>query len=94
VITARQLPAVPRLRLHQDLLIDRVQRDHTDVVVHLRARRGTTHWVRFAFPDGPPVGYLRELARWRDECTPLTYVRGQEYGALIDDAALLRTALV
>ena len=49
---------------------------------------GSVRWQK-----GMARGRLRQLRRWRDDGTPLTYVRRGKTVTLVDEEALLRDAL-
>jgi len=76
----------------QDLRVFSCEADGPDLVVNLYGGKtcacGTVRWER-----GMARSRLRQLRRWRDEGTPVTYVRRGANVTLVDEAALIREAL-
>lgn len=76
----------------QDLRVLTCANDGRDLVVSLYGGPtfacGSVRWL-----NGNSRARLRQLRRWRDEGTPLTYVRRGSTVTLVDEDALIRDAL-
>jgi hypothetical protein len=84
---------VPRLQVHQHLTIAGVETRQCAVRVEVQVLDGTTHWISFRFDDEHAArSHAATMERWRDDATPLSYVRGAGQGALVDDSELFRLA--
>lgn len=83
-----------RFFLRQDLTIVDVSHRGHEVRVHTKTAMGRPARIDFAFSDEQALGdHLTALRRWMLLGTPVTYVRGEAEGALIDDRAVLEAAL-
>jgi len=85
-------PAMDGVEILQDLRVFSCAVDGPDLVVSLYGGKtcacGSVRWER-----GVARSRLRQLRRWRDEGTAVTYVRRGSTVTLVDEAALLRDAL-
>jgi hypothetical protein len=87
------MPPQTRLDVHQHLVVDGVRQTGPSVRVEVADRDGNRHWIAFRFSDvAPAARHAARLNEWQDLRTPLTYVRGDGHGALVDDAEMFRRA--
>jgi hypothetical protein len=87
------MPPKSRLDVHQHLTVDGVRQTGSSVRVEVADRDGNRHWISFRFSDVEPAAvHAERLEQWKDRGTPLTYVRGDGHGALVDDEELFRRA--
>jgi hypothetical protein len=84
---------VPRLQVHQHLTIAAVETRGCTVRVEVAIPDGTAHWISFRFDDEHAArAHATTMEHWRQDATPLSYVRGAGQGALVDDSELFRLA--
>ena len=79
--------------MFQDLIIRTVARRGCEVTAHVSDTDQAEHWIRFRFDDELAAdGHEATLLAWTVAGTPLTYVRADARGFLVDDAELFRRA--
>ena len=77
-----------RIRLRQDVIINRVVQHDRGLWVDVTTPSGHCHWIKFFFDDhGLLSTHLTTMRRWMHLGTPLTYLSSGTEGALIDDRA-------
>jgi hypothetical protein len=83
-----------RFAVFQDLVVRSVEHAPPLIRVSVADADGPCGTVTYSFVDEDDRrSSLAALNQWREDATPLTYVRGAGDGALVDDRRLLRRAL-
>jgi hypothetical protein len=82
-----------RFDLYQDLTINGVERDGTEVTARVLDTAMVDHWIRFRFEQpGAADAHEAALLAWQVAGTRLTYVRADKRGLLVDDEELFHRA--